>query len=117
MALKKTAKKATRKSVKQAAKKSVREAAKKAVKKVAKKFAVTKERVVATIAKVGNLRVDVYAALESFKARSKAADSTSSSWTTGWSSWSGITVSGATSAERCGVPRGDRPGASASRAA
>ena len=41
---------------------------------VAKKFGVDEKVVSKAIAKVGNMRVDVYAALKSFKARSKAAD-------------------------------------------
>jgi hypothetical protein len=41
---------------------------------VAKKFGVTKEVVIKAIAKVGNMRTAVYAALTTFKARSKAAD-------------------------------------------
>ncbi|MCC6245505.1 MAG: DUF3606 domain-containing protein, partial [Gemmatimonadaceae bacterium] len=91
---KKVVKKATRKTVKKAAKKVVKKAAKKTTRKasalkadrarvskqgpelayVAKRFNVTKERVIAAIEKVGNMRVDVYAALESFNVRSKAAD-------------------------------------------
>ena len=96
---KKGAKKAAKKSVKKAAKTPAKKAAKKASKKtakrsasalkadrarvskqgpelayVAKKFGVTTDRVTAAIEKVGNMRVDVYAALESFKNRSKAAD-------------------------------------------
>lgn len=97
MAIKKAAKKAARKTAKKTVKKATKKAAPKAVGAVrsaaalkadrarvskqgpelayvARKFAVTKERVVAAIEKVGNLRVDVYAALESFKTRSKAAD-------------------------------------------
>lgn len=96
--VKKAAKKAVKKATKKVAKKVVKKAAKKAAKKttraaaalkadrarvskqgpelayVAKKFGVTTDRVIAAIEKVGNMRVDVYAALESFKARSKAAD-------------------------------------------
>jgi predicted DNA-binding protein YlxM (UPF0122 family) len=41
---------------------------------VAKKFDVSKEVVIKAIAKVGNMRTAVYAALTTFKARSKAAD-------------------------------------------
>ena len=41
---------------------------------VAKKFDVDEKVVSKTIASVGNMRVDVYAALKSYKARSKAAD-------------------------------------------
>lgn len=99
-AAKKGAKKAAKKSVRKAPKKSAKKATRKAattrkggrgaaglkadrarVSKqgpelayVARKFGVTSERVAAAIDKVGNMRVDVYAALESFKARSKAAD-------------------------------------------
>jgi hypothetical protein len=103
MAIKKSAKKAARKTTRKAAKKGRKRTAKKAARTaatkgtkraaaarnadrarvskqgpelayVARKFGVTKERVVAAIAKVGNLRVDVYAALERFTVRSKAAD-------------------------------------------
>ena len=41
---------------------------------VAKKFGVDQKVVSNAIAKVGNMRVDVYAALKSYIARSKAAD-------------------------------------------
>lgn len=103
MAIRKSAKTAARKTTRKAAKKGTKRPAKQAAKKtakkgttraaaarkadrarvskqgselayVAKKFGVTKERVVAAITKVGNLRVDVYAALERFKVRSTAAD-------------------------------------------
>lgn len=92
--VKKAAKKAVKKATKKVAKKVVKKAAKKTTRGaaalkadrarvskqgpelayVAKKFGVTTDRVIAAIEKVGNMRVDVYAALESFKARSKAAD-------------------------------------------
>lgn len=97
--VKKAAKKSARKTAKKATKKTARKAGKKAAKKaaprkasalkadrarvskqgaelayVAKKFGVSTDRVAAAIDSVGNMRTDVYAALTSFKNRSKAAD-------------------------------------------
>jgi Protein of unknown function (DUF3606) len=89
MAKKKAAKKAAKKVAKKVAKKGAktsratasRAADRARVSKegpelayVAKKFGVSKEVVIKAITKVGNMRTAVYAALTTFKARSKAAD-------------------------------------------